>query len=382
MRVKVSVILRNKVTTICRISCVLILGMAILGVIDVYFSPSHFAYASTNPKNVIHAKANLVVAFGNLRKAVYQLAWSPDNSRLMTASGGSVDVWDAVGGKQLSSVDLFPQDKGLNNCYIHDISWTPDREHIAVAVARGFNHIGMISFDFGPCDGSAKVWDMQGKSQTLLQHGSDNVWSVAWSPDGQKLAIGNEYSRIVVWDSVTGKTLKFPHNPYAPEKLSWSPDGHLLAGAYGTSTIIWVAETGEKKHVLYNYTQNVSDMAWSPDGKLLAMAGEKEIEANDASTTNEVVTIWDATTGKSVHTFWQGGYAVAWSPDGHRLATLISGDGWHGRVKLFDTENGKTIGTWRICESYLYSLAWSSDGRRLATGSQDGLARILDITNQ
>lgn len=65
-------------------------------------------------------------------------------------------------------------------------------------------------------------------------------------------------------------------------------------------------------------------------------------------------------------------HAVAFSPDGRRLATACA-DGW-GRI--WDVATGHSLASNPMHDRPIRSLAFSPDGRRLATGADDGTLRI------
>jgi WD40 repeat protein len=82
---------------------------------------------------------------------------------------------------------------------------------------------------------------------TMKGHES-GVWSVAWRPDGQRLATASSDNTVKVWESQTGRellTIKGHENSVSC--VAWSPDGQRLATASYDNTIrIWEAETGQE----------------------------------------------------------------------------------------------------------------------------------------
>jgi len=101
----------------------------------------------------------------------------------------------------------------------------------------------------------------------------------------------------------------------------------------------------------------------SPDGRLFASAGRDQTNA-------PVVKIWDAETGKDLHTLkghrgfvWR----VAFSPDGRYLAS----GSWDSTVKVWDLkalESAEPV-TLRGHAGFIRSLAFSPDSRLLASAS-------------
>ncbi|PIG69509.1 G-protein beta WD-40 repeats containing protein, partial [Aspergillus arachidicola] len=81
--------------------------------------------------------------------------------------------------------------------------------------------------------------------QTLEGH-SDRVNSVAFSPDGQKIASGSKDKTIKLWDTKTGmelQTLKGHSSPV--ESVAFSPDGQTIVSGSDDKTIkLWDAKTG------------------------------------------------------------------------------------------------------------------------------------------
>ena len=61
-----------------------------------------------------------------------------------------------------------------------------------------------------------------------------------------------------------------------------------------------------------------------------------------------------------------GSNAVAWSPDGQRIASGSTDEG----VQLWDAVTGNTIFIYRGHTSSVKAVAWSPDGRRIGLSRQ------------
>ena len=77
--------------------------------------------------------------------------------------------------------------------------------------------------------------------QTLTGH-TDAVWSVAFSPDGQRIVSGSDDKTVKIWDANNGKELKTLTGHYTVWSVAFSPDGQrIVSGSRDNTLKIWDA---------------------------------------------------------------------------------------------------------------------------------------------
>lgn len=98
------------------------------------------------------------------------------------------------------------------------------------------------------------------------------VWTLAFSPDGQCLATAGFDMNIRIWDVATAKVLRTLSGH--GEKIiavAFSPDGRWLASASEDKTVkLWNANTGSEVRTLMADSRTALSVAFSPDGTSLA----------------------------------------------------------------------------------------------------------------
>jgi WD40 repeat protein len=241
------------------------------------------------------------------------------------------------------------------------------------------------------------------------------ICSTAYSPDGKLLATGGRYDGVRLWDSVTGKLLRFlpAQRGQGIFYISFSPDSKTLASSGIDGALeVWNVASGKKIQQLGRDSASLGPFCFSGDGKLLAVADGKTMRIWETARWTEQKSpepeerkavlasfagkriyvrgsggergkdlIWDvaALEKKLVPLTWRIGFWTALSPDGKRLAATDLND---RLVVVRDVETGKQQQLFELAReknAAVRAICFSPDGKRLAIGGSGIQMRCVDF---
>ena len=121
-----------------------------------------------------------------------------------------------------------------------------------------------------------------------------------------------------------------------------------------------------KTQIFSGHVDDVTAVAWSPDGKRIAAGSDDGVWVLDAVTGEELFSL---ECGRGVG-------LVAWSPDGSRIAAASDGD-----VRVWDAVTGENVLSLKH-DHRVESVAWSPDGSRIVTSSTFDDIRVWDAATE
>jgi len=274
------------------------------------------------------------------------------------------------------------------------VARTVPRCHVAgfgsMAADHGLNRVVCVGLD-----GDLQVWALddaperdarglpglnEGRPGLLkLDHATLDVAScVAHSPIAPHFCLGGVGGRVTIVDAASGSSLGsvvLPCGGAAVLALAYSPDGSKVAAACDSGAL-WVLDAEAGLAALGSAAPHalpVRGVAWSHDGaQLITGCDDGRVGVLDASSL--------AAGGGAPAIAYLCGHShwvtdVAASPDRHLVAS-VSAD---RSCRLWDTRTRECVHVFTGHADKLWAVTFSPDGARLATVSEGGVLGVFSV---
>ncbi|WP_204041326.1 nSTAND1 domain-containing NTPase [Acrocarpospora phusangensis] len=326
-------------------------------------------------------------------RQVFAMRFSVDGRHLVTGDDqGYVSVWEAKTGKLLAQ---YGEHRRLEPSKVPptvlQAAFDADGRTL-VTLAEGMSAIGILI-----------VRDMPSGTVRFQREVGQRMRTMALSPDGTRIAVGDVEGRVRVIDLRGGPDLTFRYADGRVAALAFSPDGtHLFAAIRHTGVVVWDLATKTSRLAIED--DRVGAAAFDDTGRLLVIARQHDVEFWSVSgdrvrkartlpyqepwawsmsavtagrlavaDENGLITVWDTERGMPLETYQDRRRAealvVALSPDGRTLAS----SGLNGPIVVRDLGDAFAGHTGRVND-----LDVSPDRRTVATASGDGSVRLWD----
>ncbi len=373
---------------------------------------------------------------------VTSLAYSPDGKLFACASGVTISLREADGGKEIHEIKT----PGAIACLV----FAPDGKTLAAkgrdqiirvfetATAKSISEFSEPVVDRRPANGmvffiagggvsaeprdfaftpdsktivasagqTVRFWSIAtGKEQAVNTGHRGAVTAVVFTPDGKTLISRGADNTIRRWNASTGDEVgSFPETKGAVN-VAFAPDGTILALTKTDGTIrVLAAADGKELHSFKGHANGAASLAFAPNSKMLASCGNADgtIRLFDLDQGKEMrnITMPGATVAGNPGVVVFGGgngggivrQGIAFSPDGQTIAVSINagpalarrGGGPPGdsTLRLWDVGTGKEVRKITLATGRAVNqLAFSPNGRLLATDNADQTVSLWEIAS-
>ncbi len=304
----------------------------------------------------------------------HSLAFSPDGARLaaltkpagaeVSRAAGEIRIWDSGSGEERLRFETGPASAAL--------AYSPDGKWLAEIGIGGASHRLRDA-------GSGKEF------LELTSAPSAGIsFAIAFSPDGSRLAVSSEDSKVRIWNVTDVETVggraagRILDGKIALlTRVAWSADGRQVFASSDRGTVMSWPVTSREPNVSVRGSGQIDRVTATAADAASRFAAA--FEAPDGTTTLKV---WDEA-GKVLFTTnaSPAGYnnptlspkKVILSRDGTRLVyhdwdpVGSGGKPQHvGHLRIWDVETGREVFRRDEARGSLYHAAFSPDGRRLA----------------
>ncbi len=299
------------------------------------------------------AHHSLFRAFDHSSADVVAVEFTPDDQHLVSLGADrELRVWDITGDVLLHKYVVAKQ---RPRC----MALSADGQRIAVA--WGSDKTSQVS-----------VYDLStGQPVTNPPTGGRTITSLAFSPDGMLLALGEASGTVRLWTVEDPRqTLIIPVTTAARPGVTFSPAGDRVAfAAWDYSVRVWSIREPIETARLLGQDGPPQYVRFSPDGTQVA------------ASSLDSVRLWHLDESPA-HRCLRGNQGQVTSLAFDGSGAILASSGADGTVKLWSSDDGSLQDTLFDREGRVHAIALSHDGRSLVVGGRNGGVEIWDLATR
>jgi len=318
--------------------------------------------------------------------------WSPDGKLIAVAVvSGPICLFDTAGkllftlpghGFGTAAIEWHPSGQLLASAGQDGKArfWNPTTGHESIVLAGGAGWVERLAWS---ADGKTlatsagkkvRLWDTAGVMLREYANHAATVSDLAWRPRSNTLAV-SAYGGVTLYDPAIPEPIKVLAWKGAPLRMAWSPNGEVLAHGNQDATVhFWYADDAEDLQ-MSGFATKVRDLSWEYSSRYLATSGSAAVCVWDCggdgpAGTKPLLLVEESDKLPVTALGWQ------------RRGFLIASGRHDGTVRVWQPANKKAplVGQDRIAESEVTTLGWSPDDKSLAVATAAGGIAVFKVT--